>query len=381
MQRTSVPDEVLSSETDKLSWFQDVRDLSIGELVEKYAYAEAVVETVREPLLILDKNLRVKSANKSFFDTFRVTKKETYDNHIYDLNGGEWNIPELKKLLEEILPQNSHFNDFEVTHNFSRLGKRVMLLNARRIVFEGNKTQLILLSIEDITQKKSMEMQKDEFISNVSHELKTPLTSMKAYVQLAQKRLAHKANKQESSLLEKIDLQTDKLTGLITELLQMSLSESNGDNLQKKKVDLDALIHKVVSDYEESYDNFTFVREGTLNTEVLCDENRMEQVLVNLLTNAVKYSPESSKIIVHADIKNSEAVVGVQDFGTGILKKDQPHIFERYYRSKVKRDKGVQGFGLGLYISANIINLHNGRMWFKSTKGKGSTFYFALPVK
>lgn len=89
---------------------------------------------------------------------------------------------------------------------------------------------------------------------------------------------------------------------------------------------------------------------------------------------------ESTKIIVHAGIKDDEAVVGVQDFGMGILKKDQPHIFERLYRSKAKEYADVQGFGLGLYITSNIINLHDGRIWFETDKGKGSTFYFALPM-
>ncbi len=375
----SVPDVILDSESEKISWFQDVRNLSVAELIEKYAYAEAIVETVREPLLILDKDLRVKSTNKSFFDTFNVTKADTYGKHIYDVSSGEWEIPELKKLLKEVLKQNTFFNDFEVTHNFTRLGKKVMLLNARRIVLEENKTQLILLAIEDITTKKSVELQKDEFISTVSHELKSPLSSMKAYIQVAQKRLVDRLTQKESELLTKIHLQADKLGELITDMLQMSLSASSGDSLQKRMVDLDALLENVIADYQETFPNYSFERKGRLRTNVLCDKSRIEQVLINLLTNASKYSPESSKIIVHAGKKNGEVVVGVQDSGVGIAKKDQPHIFERHYRSQAKEASGVEGFGLGLYISAHIIELHGGRIWFESTRGKGSTFYFALP--
>lgn len=377
---TSITDVVLASDTGKLNWFQDLRNLSIGDLIEKYAYAEAIVETVREPLLVLDEDLRVNSANKSFFDTFQVTQKETYGKHVYDLNGGEWNIPELKQLLEEILPKNSHFNDFEVTHNFSRLGKRVMLLNARRIVLEENKTQLIFLAIEDITKKKSLELQKDEFISSVSHELKTPLTVMKSNIWMAKNLLEKKVNKEESEILEKINLHTDKLTEMINELLLLSRFESSEGKLQRTKIDLDALINKVITYYRETYPKFSFVRKGKIKTKVSCEENRIEQVLINLMTNAIKYSGDSKKIIVHAKMKNGEAVVGVQDFGIGIQKKDQPHVFERLFRSKVDELDDIQGFGLGLYISSNIINLHDGKIWMKSTKGKGSTFYISLPA-
>lgn len=376
----TVPQVLLPNDTGKLDWFRDIRTLSIGELIEKYAYAEAIVETVREPLLILDSKLRVQSANKSFFDTFQVTKSAVYGKHIYDINSREWDIPELRQLLEEILPHNKFFNDFEVRHHFGQTGNKIMLLNARRIELEENQTQLILLAIEDVTDKRTVERQKDEFISNVSHELKSPLTSMKTYIEMAQKLFEKKATKQESHILAKINVQTDKLISMINELLQLSQNEPKGESLQKAPTDLDALIDNVLMDFRETYSQFSFERQGRLQSPVRCDEGRIEQVLINLLTNATKYSPKTKRIIIQAKNDNGKVVIGVQDFGEGIALKDQPHIFKRYYRSKAKKDSGIQGFGLGLYISANIIHLHNGKIWFTSTPGKGSTFYFSLPA-
>lgn len=154
--------------------------MTVEDVVVVYAYAEAIVETVREPLIILDEQLRIKTANKSFFDKFKVEKKETYNKLIFDLGNGQWDIPLLKKLLKEILPKSSYFNDYEVSHKFEDIGERTMLLNARRIVLEGHKTELILLAIEDMTDQKLIDKQKDDFIGIASHELKTPLTSIKA---------------------------------------------------------------------------------------------------------------------------------------------------------------------------------------------------------
>lgn len=133
------------------------KSITVEDVVVMYAYAEAIVETVREPLIILDEHFNVKTANKSFFDTFKVSKEETYNKLIFDLGNGQWNIPALKKLLKQILPKNAHFENFEVSHTFEDIGTRTMILNARRIVLEGHKTQLILLAIEDITQQKESE--------------------------------------------------------------------------------------------------------------------------------------------------------------------------------------------------------------------------------
>lgn len=118
-------------------------------------YAEGIVETVREPLVVLDADLHVISANQSFYKVFRVDKAETMGRPIYKLGNWQWDIPELKKLLERILPENNFFEDFKVTHNFPGIGKKTMLLNARRITCKGVGTRMILLAIEDITGQKS----------------------------------------------------------------------------------------------------------------------------------------------------------------------------------------------------------------------------------
>lgn len=279
----------------------DIQKLTVGELIELYAYAESIVETVREPLIILTADLKVKTANLSFYRTFMVTRKDTEGKYIYDLGNGEWNIPELRKLLENILPLNNHFDDFEVTHIFNTIGKKVMLLNARRIILEGNKTALILLAFEDITIKKEIEKYKEDFISMATHELKTPLTTIKAFSQIVITKLKKSGDKQTAAMAQRMDEQVNKLVKLVAELVDTSRIQS-GISLDIKRFSIDSLIAKTVKDVITTTITTTkmpynIVIKGKANTAITADPFRISQVLLNLLTNAVKYSPGNVKPI------------------------------------------------------------------------------------
>jgi PAS domain S-box-containing protein len=376
--KNKIPTAVMQSGEEKFTWIKDIRELSIGELVELYAYAEAIVETVREPLIILDNELRVRSVNRAFSKTFRTSNKDTYGKFIYDINSGDWDIPALRKLLNEILPKNAQFNDFEVDHDFGSIGHKTMLLNARRIILEENKTELILLAIEDVTEKKILEKQKEEFINIASHELKTPITAIKILVEILL-RQSKNIDDKHKKIMHSLNQQTDRLTEMVNRLLTIGRIEEGNATLIKKKVDLDAMLKRVVEDFQLTLKKHTLVITGESKKKILLDEASIEQLLVNLLTNAVKYSPDEGKIIITVSKNKNEVVVNVKDTGIGIAKKELSQIFDRYYRSATSSN--AKGFGLGLYISEEIVKQHNGRIWAESVKGKGSTFFFTLPTK
>ncbi len=379
-QTKSIPTAVLQSGDKKFNWLQDIKSLSIGELVEIYAYAEAIIETVRDPLVVLDKKLHVMTVNKAFFDFFQVTKEETYGRYIYDLNGGEWNIPELKKLLEDILPRNSHFNDYEVTHNFNKLGYKIMLLNARRVTLEENKTQLILLAIEDITQQKEQEKQKDEFISLVSHELKNPLTSVKAFTQVLQKKLKNHEDKSITKILTSIESQTTKLADLISDLLSEAKTRAKGFSYHDKEFDVNNLVEEIIENNMRRADGYTIIQKNKVRKVIVADRTRIGQVLDNLIANAIKYSPHSKKIVVSISVTKETIEFGVQDFGVGISKENLMKVFEPFFRETEMQRETFPSIGLGLYISAEIVKHYGGKIWVNSVAGKGSTFFFTLPL-
>lgn len=379
---------ILENTPSPVKLLKDIKNLTVEDVVVIYAYAEAIVETVREPLIILDENLQIKTANKAFFDDFKVTKKQTYNKLIFDLGNGQWDIPELRKLLKEILPKNSHFEDFEVTHKFDDIGTRTMILNARRIVLEGHKTELILLAIEDSTQKKIIEKHKDDFIGVASHELKTPLTSVKLFIQLLQGH--HKNTKDSKSIfmLDKVAKQIERMEQMMASFLNVYILQNGKLDLHKEYFSMDDLLKDILETYKYSTDTHIIERKGKITKKIYADKERVSQVLINLISNAIKYSPKAKKVIVAAKSNGSNLTISVQDFGMGIPKEQQGMVFDRFFRAEGKKENKIEGLGLGLYISHEIVAEHKGKMWVESNvhrKGlpagrQGSTFYFTLPL-
>lgn len=230
----------------------------------------------------------------------------------------------------------------------------------------------------DITQQMEFEKKKDEFISIASHELKTPVTSVKLFVQHLAKKA--KINKEEDYLkyLLKIDGQINNMTDLINDLLDISRIEAGKLQFYREHFELDDLITETVETLQSNKNQIEIA--GETKQKIFADKHRVAQVLINLLTNAIKYSPPSKKIYIKAAKKDGQIIVSVQDFGIGISKKNQNKIFDRFYREDGNRERTYPGLGIGLYIASEIVKRHNGVIGVESVKGKGSTFYFTLPV-
>lgn len=354
---------------------------TVHQIEEARNYAEAIVETVREPLVVLDGKFRVVTANRSFYKIFHVKKRDTEHKLIFRLGNKQWNNPKLRQLLEDILLRKSFFQDFEINHVFPVIGERTVLLNARKVIQKNNSEPMILLAIEDITEKKHIEQQKDDFISIASHELKTPVTSMKAYAQLLQKHPLITQDKKASLMLEKMDAQMNRLTELVASFMNVYKMRTGKLRLKKQRFQLEELIAEVVGNFQYTISSHIVERTDDTKVKVFADKARVHQVLVNLISNAVKYSPDADRVKVSQKPDTGKVTVSVQDFGMGIPKEEQKRIYESFFRAKGKKEGDIPGLGLGLFISAEIVKQHGGDLWVKSTEGKGSTFYFTLPIK
>lgn len=223
-----------------------------------------------------------------------------------------------------------------------------------------------------------LEKIKDEFINIASHELKTPLTSVKAYTQLLEKNIKKTNNNKAAIYINKLEKELSKMEKLINDMLDVSKIETGKLIFEKKKVDLNILIGETITKFQLTTKTHTFTKQGVINKSIIGDANRIQQVLDNLLNNAVKYSPDSNKIIVKLIQKSDEIIISIRDFGIGIPGGHEKKIFERYYRIN---EKAKQGLGLGLYIASEIIRHHRGRMWAEKARGKGTNFCFSLPLK
>ncbi|GAC1386460.1 MAG: hypothetical protein NVS1B7_4800 [Candidatus Saccharimonadales bacterium] len=343
-------------------------------------YADAIIRTVRGPLLVLNKDLRIISANEAFYNAFKVAPNDTEKRLLYDLGNRQWNIPKLRVLLEEILPEKNTIEDFVVEHDFKDIGQKTMLLNARTLQQGPDKTSLILLAIEDITERKQLEQQKDEFISIASHELKTPITSVKAYAQILGQRFRKVNDLKSAELVDKMDLQLDKLTSLIGDLLDVSKIEAGRIQFHESFFDFNELVNATVEELQRTTEKHHIFKKLQPQVSVYGDRDRLGQVITNYITNAIKYSPQADKIIVATTIDKDTLTLGVQDFGLGLTKEDQARVFERFYRVSGSDQNTYPGLGLGLFISSEIIKRHKGRVWVDSKDSSGSTFCFSIPI-
>lgn len=244
----------------------------------------------------------------------------------------------------------------------------------RPIRFDG-------ISIE-VTDKKTLEQQKDIFIAIASHELKTPVTSIKLYTQFLDMRLKKIKDVVLSELMKKLDAQLNKLVNLIDDLLDVTKIENGKLQFRKEMFDFNVLVREIIEATQQTTDTYTIEQRFSTTSIVYGDRNRVGQVITNFISNAIKYSPNNKKIVVTTCKDEQKVTLLVQDFGIGISKKKQERVFERFYRvNESEHQRNYSGLGLGLYISSEIIKKQGGTVWVTSKIGKGSTFGFSLLVK
>lgn len=232
----------------------------------------------------------------------------------------------------------------------------------------------------DISEQKRDEQRKNDFIGMASHELKTPLTSLSALIQVLNLKLHHNGDPFVPSALEKSLNQVKKMTGMINGFLNISRLESGKLQIDKQPMELNALIGEMIDEVRLTISSHIIVFEPADKLMVNADKNKISSVISNLLSNAVKYSPRGKIITVKAGLVDGAIQASVSDEGMGIKPQDIDRLFDRYYRVNSEHTRNISGFGIGLYLSAEIVERHGGRIWVVSEKGQGATFYFTLPL-
>jgi signal transduction histidine kinase len=239
-----------------------------------------------------------------------------------------------------------------------------MLLNAHRVELEGKFKDRILLAIEDITERRAIEQRKDDFLSIASHELKTPLTTVIGYVQMMQRLIPENASDKLRSVVEKTGMYVDRLNQLLTGLLDVSRIQT---------------VSEAVEGMQTATPGYHIITKGTVGIQYFGDESHLTQVLTNLISNAIKYSPDAKEVEVYISMVSDFIKVSIRDYGMGIKEEELKKIFERFYRVGAIQRK-FPGMGIGLYICDQIIKNHGGSLWVESELGIGSVFSFTLPV-
>ena len=388
-------------------------------------YAESIVTTIREPLIILNRNLQVRSANKSFYTKFKTTQEETEGKAIFKLGNNQWDIPVLRKLLENLLPEKTSIIDFEVEYDFPSIGPRIMLLNAAQILRENIEEQLILLAFEDITEKRkvdhalklfSEELEKqvlertyslkkantelnysneslEQFAYIASHDLQEPLRKIRTFSTMLKERFNEELPLEALELIKKITGSSERMSTLIREVLDFSRI-LHGD-LAFEKVNLNHVISEILNDFD------LLITEK--NAVVNCDHlpvieaipSQISQLFTNLISNALKFSKKdispvitiSSKILSKEDLNEHPSLfqdiayceISVKDNGIGFEQQFANQIFLIFHRLHGRNE--FSGTGIGLALCKKIAINHNGEIYADSNETDGALFSILLPLK
>ena len=385
----------------------------VAQLEAAAHYAEQIVETVRDPLLVLTPDFRVQSANPAFYQLFHISAAETQGQLIYQIGNGQWNIPALRTLLEEILPRNTVFNDYEVSHDFERIGPRTILLNARRL----DHTDFILLAMEDITARKhavtllqeqraQLEHQLQErtaalyreiaerqrlereaqraqhfallgrLAAGLSHEIRNPLGAVFLNVELLEEELHDLSPESTAGITQSL---TEIRTNLarLDDLLQDYLSLVRAGAARLAPDDLSLFVTQFVQEMiPELTAHGITLQVDSLDRlgKVPLHQNTFRRVLLNLLHNAIEAMPQGGRLTLRGRQEATTVHLDISDTGIGIAPEQYAQIFEPLHTTK------PGGTGLGLYIVQEVMTAHGGQVAVQSTVGAGTTFTITLPL-
>ncbi|MBD2067290.1 PAS domain-containing protein [Leptolyngbya sp. FACHB-671] len=364
-------------------------------------YAEAIVETVQTPLLVLNADMVVNTVNRSFCEMFQVSASETVQSSLFELGNGQWNIPQLRSALEEILVNHHQIQDLEVDRYFERIGQKTMLFNACKLQ-QSNHTAMILLAISDITKRQQFETErsqllaqeqaarqsaetanraKDEFLSNLSHELRNPLNTILGWAHQLRARALNEAT--VARALEVIERSARAQSQLIEDILDTSRIVSGKLHLRTRPLDLRLVVQAVIETVQLSAEAKNIQIISQLNAEeVVGDSDRLQQVMWNLLSNAVKFTPAGGRIEITLERVQEQAQIQVTDTGQGISADLLPHVFDRFRQGDSSTTKAKPGLGLGLSIVRYLVELHGGTVQAASPgEGQGTVLTIRLPLR
>jgi two-component system CheB/CheR fusion protein len=336
--------------------------------------AESVLQHVRQPLVVLDAELRARLANHAFCETFQIPPEQIEGRWFPEIGNGDWSVPRLRAFLNQILDWDGQIASVEVEHDLLTIGRKTLVIHARRLIGAGPGDKLILLEIEDVTERDATEQRRRELIVTAIHELRNPLTAIKGYAQFMQER---KGTSEKALTI--ILNQAQQASRLIDDLLASSGPDIAQPSLEPRLMDLVTLA-RASAQQAQLLGSGHLIRLEVPDEplEGLWDGGRLNQVFANLLGNAVKYSPAGGEIVVGIQDLGPRIRVSISDQGAGIAAEVLRRIFDQFYRVAATATN-VPGLGLGLHVCKTLVEAHGGSISVQSIPGVGSTFAFELP--
>jgi two-component system CheB/CheR fusion protein len=379
--------EELSTTNDELAYRNRELRAMHDKMTVSRDYAEAIVETMSDPMLILESDGRVVRANHAFYSCFKVDEDEVLGTSLFSLGAGQWDTPALRRALRSLSALRTRVNDYEVSRLFPVIGYRSMRLNAVHLLWDDNP--MILLTIQDVTERRkdldrlrTTDRQKDEFLAMLGHELRNPLAAMANALMLW--KVGTRDEHTQKFIMSVFERQVANQTRLVEDLLDVSRITRGVVALRLKKFDLVETVRDVLATLAPQTGDKQLTVQFAAPPARLCiegDPMRLEQVCNNLIGNAVKYTQAGGKITVTLVRAGDEAVLTVEDNGVGIDASVLPAIFDVFVQADMATDRHLGGLGIGLALVHRLVELHGGSVTAASAGlAQGSTFVMRVPA-
>ena len=415
-------EEIQSTNEELTTLNQELFDRN-AQLDAARLYSESIVATIREPLIILDKNMKVKTANRAYYKKFVTSEEETEDKYFYHLRNGQWDIPSLRSTLENSLAAEGRITDVEIKHRFEDIGERTLLLNACRIASKESSELLILVAIEDVTDARNRESDLvsfsrelenkvaertialkesnaslkrsndslEQFATIASHDLQEPLRKIQTFSALLHQRHSKDIGAEAEVLINKISVAAERMSALIHDVLNFSKVL---DASVFERVDLNGILQKVIGDFDLQIEQKSAIITHDKLPVIQAVPLQMNQLFYNLLGNALKFSKLGAPPVIHiscrvlaaGEVPGHLALNGstsyyeiiFQDNGIGIDKKFAEQVFLIFQRLNAR--ERFEGTGIGLALCKKIVLGHQGEIYMTSAEGGGTQFHVVLPL-
>jgi two-component system CheB/CheR fusion protein len=414
-------EEIQSTNEELATLNQELFDRN-AQLNAARLYSESIVATIREPLIILDKDMKVKTANRAYYRKFRTSEEETEEKYFYHLRKGQWDIPSLRSVLENSLAAEGRVSDVEIRHRFEDIGERTLLINACRIAEKESTELLILVAIEDVTDARNREADLvsfsrelenkvaertialkeantslkqsneslEQFATIASHDLQEPLRKIRTFSALLHERHSKDTGPEAEQLINKISVAAERMSGLIHDVLNFSKVL---DASVFEQVDLNRILQNVLGDFDLQIEQRKAIITHDKLRVIQAVSLQMNQLFYNLLGNALKFSKPGVAPVIHISFgilaageapghlalnaSTSYCEIVFQDNGIGIDKKFAEQIFLIFQRLNAR--ERFEGTGIGLALCKKIVLGHQGQIYMTSADGGGTQFHIVLP--
>ncbi len=382
---------ILDNNGEIIEWFgaaSDITDKKKAEFAlqeakeqseqQKRLY-EAITSNTPDLMYVWDLNYKFTYANSALLTMWGKTWNTAIGKTLLENGYEPWHAEMHEREIDSIIATKKPVRG-EVSFPHAILGKRVYDYILIPVLNEHGEVEAVAGTTRDVTERYQDDQRKNDFIGMVSHELKTPLTSLSAILQVADAKLKNSEDHFLATAMKKANTQVKRMSAMINGFLNVSRLESGKITIDKSRFNIEELIREVIEETKLSSIGHYIDLDKCVAVEIDADRDKINSVISNLISNAVKYSARDTVVKVSCILGKNEVIVSVGDEGVGINPADAEKIFDRYYRVESSNTHHISGFGIGLYLSAEIVKRHDGRIWVESEPGKGSIFYFSLPA-